>query len=264
MIKTVIFCGGAGTRIRDVADDIPKPLIRIGERPILWHVMKIYSCYGIDDFVLTLGYKGWLIKEFFLNYQHFVSDIALTLSYERKVELLNTHLQENWNIILAETGIKTQTAGRLWQARKYLQESELFCVTYGDGVADIDISALIEFHKSHGKIGTVTGVHPPGRFGVLDVTEKDGMPLVKQFSEKPQSLEGMINGGFFVFDHRLWDYLSEDPDMPFEREPLMRLSNDGQLAVFEHQGFWQPMDTYREWRLLNDLWNSSNVPWKCS
>jgi len=260
-MKVVIFCGGRGTRIKDVADDIPKPLIPIGDRPILWHIMMRYAKYGMKDFVLPLGYKGWLIKEFFLNYQYFVSDITLSLDRNSQVAVHDVYPEQDWRITLAETGIETQTAGRLWRVRKYLEDVELFCVTYGDGVSDIDIGALIEFHKSHDKIGTVTGVHPAGRFGVLETSHDGSFPVATTFSEKPQSLGGMINGGFFVFDHRLWDYLSEDAAMPFEQEPLKRLARDGQLAVYEHLGFWQPMDTLREWKLLNSLWKSNKAPW---
>lgn len=262
-MKTVIFCGGYGTRIRDVADDIPKPLIHIGGRPILWHVMQIYACYGVTDFILTLGYKGWLIKEFFLNYQYFIADIRLNLSQKSAVDIIKRYPEESWQVTLAETGIDTQTAGRLLQVRAYLEDDDLFCVTYGDGVANINIHQLIEFHKSHDKIGTVTGVHPPGRFGVLSVSHETTIPMVTQFAEKPHSLDGMINGGFFVFDHRVWDYIPDDPNMPFEQEPLMNLARDGQLAVYEHNGFWQPMDTYRDWKLLNELYASGNVPWQC-
>lgn len=260
-MKTVIFCGGLGTRIRDVADDVPKPLIRIGDRPILWHVMKIYAYYGLTDFVLCLGYKGWLIKEFFLNYHMYVADFTLDLSKPTQVDMHRAHYEQDWRITMAETGIETQTAGRLWQVRRYLEDSELFCVTYGDGVSNIDLDALIAFHKSHGKIGTVTGVHPPGRFGVLDVQDIDGVTTAVNFAEKPQTLDGMINGGFFVFDHRLWDYLSDDRTMPFEQAPLRSLAAAGELAVYEHKGFWQPMDTLREWKLLNNMWQSGNTPW---
>jgi glucose-1-phosphate cytidylyltransferase len=264
MTKVVIFCGGYGTRIRDVADDLPKPLIRVGERPIVWHIMSIYARYGVTEFILTLGYKGWLIKEYFLNYRRFVSDITLRLSDESHVQIHRLQPVEDWTITLAETGLDTQTGGRLAQARRYLRDDELFCVTYGDGVADIDIAKLIAFHQSHGKIATVTGVHPPARFGVLDVAHEDGLQIVRQFSEKPQSLEGMINGGFFVFDSRIWNYVHDDPDMPLEREPLMRLAEDRQLAVYEHDGFWQPMDTYRDWKLLNTLWANGSAPWSRS
>lgn len=260
--KVVIFCGGYGTRIRDVADDIPKPLIRIGNRPILWHVMKIYAHYGLTHFVLTLGYKGWLVKEFFLNYQYFVSDITLNLSSMAPIDIHNTHPEMAWQVTLSETGLDTQTAGRLWRVRPYLEDSLMFCVTYGDGVADIDIAALLAFHQSHDKIATVTGVHPPGRFGALVTSHEEPVPLVTHFTEKPQALEGLINGGFFVFDHRIWDYVTDDDGMPLEQRPLQRLAEDGQLAVYEHLGFWQPMDTYREWKLLNRLWDAGEAPWR--
>lgn len=261
MHKVVIFCGGYGTRIRDVADDIPKPLIRIGERPIVWHVMKIYAQYGLKDFVLCLGYKGWLIKEFFLNYHLFSSDIAVSLARGSEPKVLDPHSEEDWNVTLAETGLETQTAGRLSQVRRHLEDSELFCVTYGDGVSDIDIDALIAFHRSHGRIATLTGVHPAGRFGALEVTHDQDVTMVTRFTEKPQALDGLVNGGFFVFDHRVWDYIGTDNTMPLETQPLMRLAQDGQLAVYEHQGFWQPMDTYREWKLLNDLLARHDAPW---
>jgi glucose-1-phosphate cytidylyltransferase len=262
MTKVVIFCGGYGTRIRGVADDMPKPMIRIGNRPILWHVMSIYAQADHKDFVLCLGYKGWSIKEYFLNYRYFVSDFTLTLDKDVDIEMHDAHPEKDWRITMAETGLDTQTAGRLYRVREYLKDEDIFCVTYGDGVADIDINALIDFHKSHGKVGTVTGVRPAGRFGVLDVSDVDGVPTVKQFTEKPQTMEGMINGGFFVFDQRLWDYIDDDDTMPFEKQPLMRLAADGQLAVYEHSGFWQPMDTYREWKLLNGIWDSGDVPWR--
>jgi glucose-1-phosphate cytidylyltransferase len=261
IIPVVIFAGGQGTRIRDVADDIPKPLIRVGNRPILWHVMSIYAQYEIKDFIVCLGYKGWLIKEFFLNYQRFTSDLHIDLSKENFAKYLSNPENLDWRITLAETGITTQTAGRLWHVKKFIQDAEIFCVTYGDGLSDIDIDALIHFHKSHGKIGTVTGVHPVGRFGVLDVVESDGVPMVKAFQEKPQSLEGFINGGFFVFDQRIWDFVTNDPNMPFEQKPLMNLADAGELAVYEHNGFWQPMDTFREWNLLNNIWDSGDIRW---
>ena len=260
-MKVVILCGGRGTRIRDVADDIPKPLIRIGDKPILWHIMMRYAKYGISDFVLTLGYKGWLIKEFFLNYRYIVSDITLSLARNGQVAVHDLYPERDWRVTLAETGIETQTAGRLWRVREYLKDEELFSLTYGDGVSDIDIAALVQFHQKHGKIGTVTGVRPAGRFGVLEISREGAVPVAKRFSEKPQSLEGNINGGFFVFDQRLWDYVSSDPNMPFEQEPLQRLAAEGELAVYEHDGFWQAMDTFRDWKLLNSLWDSGSPPW---
>lgn len=261
-IKVVILCGGQGTRIRDVADDIPKPMIRIGDRPMLWHIMKLYAHYGIKDFVLCLGYKGWLVKEYFLNYHAFVSDITATLGRTTRVVYHEPPPEQDWRVTLAETGEATQTGGRIWRVRKYLEDAPLFCITYGDGVADIDIGRLIAFHRTHGRVGTITGVRPQGRFGVMRMDKGHDYPLVQQFQEKPQTVEGSINGGFFVFDHRLWDYLGDDPDLVFEREPLEQLSAAGQLAMYDHGGFWQPMDTFREWKLLNELWTAGGAPWK--
>jgi glucose-1-phosphate cytidylyltransferase len=261
-IKTVILCGGLGTRIRDVADDIPKPLIRIGERPVLWHIMKTYAYYGLKDFVLCLGYKGWLIKEFFLNYHHFVTDFTLTLDSNTGVQYHSDHSENDWRITMANTGLHTQTGGRIWRVREYLEDSDIFCVTYGDGVADIDVNALLDFHRSHGLIGTVTGVRPPGRFGVMEIEDDDSVPIATSFREKPQGLTGYINGGYFVFDHRLWDFLADDPNLVFEHAPLSGLAEAGELAVYKHQAFWQPMDTFRDWRQLNAVWDSGEAPWQ--
>ena len=258
--KAIILCGGQGTRIRDVADDIPKPMIRIGDRPVVWHIMQRYAKYGIKDFVLCLGYKGWVIKEFFLNYRSFVSDITVAIGREHKVEYLGAPM-EDWRVTLAETGEATQTGGRVWRAKKYVDECDLFCVTYGDGVADIDFDKLFAFHRAHGKIATVTGVRPAGRFGVMAVEPGASIPLVQEFQEKPQASQGWINGGFFVFDQRLWSYMNDDAGLIFEHEPLKGLAADRELVVYEHGGFWQPMDTYREWKLLNDLWASGSAPW---
>lgn len=259
-IKTVILSGGQGTRIRDVADDVPKPLIRIGDRPIVWHVMNIYAKYDITDFVLCLGYKGWLLKEFFLNYNQYVSDFTLTLGQQSKIEYHNEPPEREWRVTLAETGLKTQTGGRISRIRQYVQDADLICVTYGDGLANVNIDALIEFHKAHGRVGTVTGVRPQERFGTLEVEQAGSTPIISNFSEKPQS-RGLINGGFFVFDQRLFDYVNDDEDLIFERDPLKKMSQDGQLAVYEHNGFWQPMDTYREWKLLNSLWENQDIRW---
>lgn len=260
-IKAVILCGGHGTRIRGVADDIPKPMVPIGDRPILWHIMKGYAHFGLRDFILCLGHKGWIIKEFFLNYKAFASDFTVALGVNAGVQFHNG-VEDDWRVTLAETGEDTQTGGRLWQARKYLEGTDAFCIAYGDGVADIDIQRLIQFHKAHGRVVTVTGVRPPGRFGVMDTLQSDGLFLVDNFEEKPQTTEGRINGGFFVADHRLWDYLNGDPQLIFEREPLARLARDGELVMYPHDGFWQPMDTYREWRILNDLWTGGKPPWR--
>ncbi len=258
-MKAVILCGGQGTRIRDVADDIPKPMIRIGDRPILWHIMQIYAASQITDFVLCLGYKSWSIKEYFLNFHAQVANITVCPGRPGELEFdAGQFPEKDWRIELVETGLASMTGARLWRVRDRLASDELFCFTYGDGVADIDIAEVVAFHRRHGKIGTVTGVRPPGRFGVMAV---DG-EQISAFSEKPQTGEGLINGGYFVFDARVFDYLDSDPGLVFEQEPLRRLAEDGQLMLFEHSGFWQPMDTYREWKMLNEMWDSGQAPWK--
>lgn len=267
-MKAVILCGGQGTRIRDVADDIPKPMIRIGERPILWHIMRIYAAAQITDFVLCLGYKSWSIKEYFLNFHAQVADITVRPGTPGEVDFHGDFPERDWRIELVETGVAAQTGARLWRVRNRLAANDLFCLTYGDGVADIDVGGVVAFHRRHGRIGTVTGVRPPGRFGVMTIgeigSEEAGASseCVTTFAEKPQAGEGLINGGFFVFDTRVFDYLSDDPGLIFEAEPLQRLAQDGQLMLFRHDGFWQPMDTYREFRLLNDLWESGQAPWQ--
>lgn len=258
-MKAVILCGGQGTRIRDVADDLPKPMIRIGDRPILWHIMQLYAASKVDQFVLCLGYKSWSIKEYFLNFHAQVADITVCPGKPGEVEFdAGQFPEKDWRIELIETGLNSMTGARLWRVRDQLAGEELFCFTYGDGVADINIADVIAFHRRHGKIGTVTGVRPAGRFGVMALEGE----TISAFSEKPQTGEGLINGGFFVFDKRVFEYLDADPGLVFEQEPLRRLAGDGQLMCFEHHGFWQPMDTYREWKLLNDLWDSGQAPWK--
>jgi len=259
-LKAVILCGGQGTRIRGVADDLPKPMIPIGGKPVLWHIMRLYSSHHINEFILCLGHKGSAIKEYFLNYRALTSDLTINLGGYSAIDFHDT-AAEDWRVTLAETGEKAQTGARLSRVRKYLQDCELFCLTYGDGVSDLDICELIEFHKTHGRIATVTGVRPPGRFGVMRTDQTSGISVVLDFQEKPQTEQGWINGGFFVLDRRVWEYVSDDEDLIFEREPLQRLAQDGQLIMFEHHGFWQPMDTYREWTLLNDLWHSGKAPW---
>jgi glucose-1-phosphate cytidylyltransferase len=258
-VKVVILAGGLGTRLSEETAFKPKPMVEIGERPILWHIMKGYSHHGIDDFVLCLGYKGWVIKEFFLNYHAMTSDLTVHLGQDRAPEHGGRPVAEKWNVALAETGEATQTGGRVTAVRPYLEGNEPFCLTYGDGVADVDIGELVRFHKQHGKIATVTAVRPPSRFGEMRMTAD----VVSEFNEKPQVAEGFINGGFFVFDAaRIWAYLGTDPMTLLEREPLQRLTADGELVAFRHTGFWQPMDTLREYHLLNDLWNSGKAPWR--
>jgi glucose-1-phosphate cytidylyltransferase len=258
-VKAVILCGGQGTRIRSVDELLPKPMLQIGDRPIVWHIMKLYSHYGIDDFVLCLGYKSWLFKEWFMNYRSMLADLTLDLSRPGETTFHDGDTPERWRVTLAETGMETMTGGRLSQVRRHLGESGLFLVTYGDGVADVDINALIEFHESHGKVATVTAMRPPSRFGEMLLSDE----RVECFTEKPQVSEGTVNGGFFVFDaSRIWNYIPEGPGTILERSPLQRLAEEGELAAFRHAGFWQPMDTPREYRELNELWEAGRAPWK--
>ncbi len=257
--KTVILCGGMGTRIRDANEQIPKPLLPIGGRPIVWHIMKGYAEHGFKDFVLCLGYKSWLFKEFFLNYQAMSSDLIVDLGKPGNVEFLRGR-NEDWRVVLADTGESAMTGGRVAAVRDYLADAEYILLTYGDGVSDIDLAKLLAFHRAHGRVATVTAVRPPSRFGELQVLDH---AEVTEFNEKPQVREGFINGGFFVFDaRRFWDYLPSDPSTVLEAAPLQRLAKAGELMAFEHPGFWQPMDTLREFNLLNELWASGSAPWK--
>jgi len=258
-MKAVILCGGQGTRIRDANDLLPKPMLPIGGKPIVWHIMKGYAAHGVTDFVLCLGYKGWLIKEFFLNYRAMTTDFTVQLGKHRDVDFHDSHDEESWRVTLAETGEETMTGGRVTAIRRYVENDDTFLLTYGDGVSDVDIGKLIAFHKAHGKVATVTAVRPPGRFGEMMI--KQG--AVGEFNEKPQVSEGFINGGFLVLDaKRIWDFLGTGRNVTLERDPLQRLAREGQLCAFEHTGFWQPMDTLREYTLLNDLWASGKAPWK--
>ncbi len=256
-MKVMILCGGKGTRIRNVTDDVPKPMVPIGNRPILWHIMKTFAHHGHTDFLLCLGYKSWVIKEFFLHYEAMKTDLTITLGRPSDVEILSPMDEEGWSITLAETGLESMTGYRVLQGKKYVEDSPFF-FTYGDGVSDVDISALLAFHRSHGKIGTMTGVRPPSRFGEI---ERDGQ-RVSSFAEKPQAAGGRINGGFCIFEPGIFDFIDDDPNVVFEQEPLRKLAAAGELMVFEHDGYWQPMDTMREFLLLNDLWKSGQAPWK--
>jgi glucose-1-phosphate cytidylyltransferase len=257
-MKTVILCGGYGSRIRDVAENIPKPMIPIGRYPILWHIMKYYASFGAKDFVLCLGYKGDVIRDFFLNYDAYTRDATITLGGGGGVWFHETRDAVDWRVTLAETGQGAMTGARIRAIRQYVADDEHFMLTYGDGVGDVDIGRLLEFHRSHGKILTVTGVRPPGRFGEV-VSTPDG--LVTEFNEKPQATAGRISGGFFVCRRELFDYLDDRDDLVFEREPMMRLVADGQMCLFEHDGFWQPMDTSREYQMLNTLYFEKRAPW---
>jgi glucose-1-phosphate cytidylyltransferase len=258
-LKTVILCGGYGTRIRDVADDIPKPMIPVGGLPILWHLMKYYATFGHRDFVLCLGHRGQAIKDFFLNYEAHTCDFTVTLGNSKSVAYHTAHEEANWRVTLAETGLDTMTGGRIRRIRHYIADDPCFLLTYGDGVSNIDLEKLIAFHRSHGRILTVTGVRPPGRFGEL-MSDAEG--LVTEFNEKPQATGGRISGGFFVCQRELFDYLEDRDDLVFEQEPMRALVRERQLAVYEHDDFWQCMDTYRDWHLLNGLLEQGRAPWK--
>ncbi|MBI1805221.1 MAG: glucose-1-phosphate cytidylyltransferase [Ignavibacteriae bacterium] len=258
-MKAVILCGGRGIRARDVSEVLPKPMLLIGNRPILWHIMKTYAQFGIKEFILCLGYKGWKIKEYFLNYKAMSNDVTVCLGDHQSLTFHDDVAEREWSVTLAETGDDTMTGARLWKVRKYLEDQELFCLTYGDGVADINISKLLEFHSSHKKIGTVTSVRPASRFGEIII--EGG--IVEQFAEKPNVSAGWINGGFMIFDaKRLWDYLWPDDNLNFEKESLPGMVRDRQLMSYRHDGFWQCMDTLREYELLNALWQSGKAPWK--
>jgi glucose-1-phosphate cytidylyltransferase len=255
-MQVVILCGGEGTRIRDVAEDLPKPMLPIGDQPILWHIMKGYAHHGFKHFVLCLGYKSWVIKRYFLDNHLARSDFSLDLRDPSGVEIHAPEGLEDWRVTLAETGLKAMTGSRLKQVERYIDGDD-FLLTYGDGVADVDVGALVRFHQSHGRIGTVTAVCPPGRFGEIEV--KGGR--ITEFNEKPLLSRGRISGGFFVFQRRFLDLLSADQDLVLEQRPLMQLAQEGELMAYVHDGFWQPMDNSRDYRLLNDLWQKGRAPW---
>lgn len=254
-MKCVILAGGLGTRISEETHLKPKPMIEIGGKPILWHIMKSYSAHGVNDFVICCGYKGYIIKEYFANYFLHMSDVTFDMVHNQ----MEVHEQkaEPWRVTLVDTGEDTMTGGRLRRVKEYLKDEEAFCFTYGDGVADVDIAAAIAFHKAHGKLATVTAVLPPGRFGAL-AREGDA---VRGFIEKPRGDGGWINGGFFVLSPKVIDYIAAD-STSWELEPMAKLAAENQLHAFEHNGFWQPMDTLREKNLLEDLWASGEAPWK--
>ena len=254
-MKAVILAGGLGTRIAEESDSKPKPMIEIGGKPLLWHIMKIYAQHGINDFVVCLGYKGYLIKEFFFNYYRHLSDVSIDLGTGEH-RILSSQA-EDWRITLVDTGADTMTGGRLKRVAPHLGDGT-FCLTYGDGVADIDITRELAFHEAHGKLATVAAVQPPGRFGVLNV---DGERRVTSFQEKPSDEVGWINGGFFVLEPGAIDYIDGDATS-WEREPLANLAADGQLAAFQHTGFWQPCDTLRDKRELEGLWQAGRAPWR--
>ncbi len=255
-MKVVIFCGGLGTRLREETEFRPKPMVPIGERPILWHIMKIYAHFGHKDFVLCLGYKGDVIKEYFRNYHWNTSDVSLKLGPRPQIKYYNQHDEEDWNVTLVDTGQATMTGGRLKRALKFIEE-DTFLLTYGDGVTNSDINASIAFHQVQKKIATITAVQPSGRFGDINIKNS----TVTAFREKPEKEAGFINGGFFVMNKAIGAYLTDDKCV-LEQEPLNRLAAEGQIAAYIHTGFWQCMDTYREQQLLTNMWNNGEAPWK--
>ena len=254
-MKAVILAGGLGTRIAEESDLKPKPMIEVGGRPLLWHIMKGYAAHGINDFIICLGYKGYAIKEFFFNYHRHTADLEIDL--EHGTHKILGSKSENWRVTLVETGPETLTGGRLKRVAQHIG-NETFCMTYGDGLSDVDISAEIAFHRAHGKLATVVAVQPPGRFGVLNTNTHGN---VTSFEEKPSDEIGWINGGFFVLEPAAIDYIEGDATS-FEAQPLQQLALDGQLAAFEHTGFWQPCDTLRDKRQLEQLWQTPEPPWK--
>jgi glucose-1-phosphate cytidylyltransferase len=253
-MKAVILAGGLGTRISEETQVRPKPMVEIGGRPVLWHVMKSYSAHGIHEFVVCLGYRGYMIKEYFANYFLHMSDVTFDMQ-ENRMEVHQRHA-EPWRVTLVDTGEATMTGGRLKRVRDYVGAAP-FCFTYGDGLSDVDITRLIGFHREQGTLGTVTAVQPPGRFGALDLKSN----RITAFREKPQAEGGWINGGYFVLSPGVFDYIEGD-DSVWERAPLERLAQDGQLSGFQHRGFWHPMDTLRDKILLEELWASGRAPWK--
>ncbi|UOE90536.1 glucose-1-phosphate cytidylyltransferase [Vibrio splendidus] len=254
-MKAVILAGGLGTRLSEETSTRPKPMVEIGGKPILWHIMKQYSEHGITDFIICCGYKGYVIKEYFANYFLHMSDVTFDMK-ENKMEV-HQKRAEPWTVTLVDTGDSSMTGGRLGRVRKYIEHEDAFCFTYGDGVSDIDITESITFHKKHGKQATLTATFPPGRFGALDISAGK----VNSFKEKPRGDGAMINGGFFVLSPQVLEHINSDSTV-WEQEPLKKLAENDELMAYEHHGFWQPMDTLRDKIYLEELWNSNQAPWK--
>ncbi len=260
-MKVLILCGGMGTRLREQTETRPKPMIDVGGSPILLHIMKLYAHHGFADFVLCLGYKGNIIREYFLNYESMNCDFTVELGKRSSVEFHAQHEKRdevNMKVTLAETGEQSMTGARVKRGSRYVTPGETFCVTYGDGVSNVDLQRALAFHRAHGKLATVTGVRPPSRFGELQL---DGQRVLS-FSEKPQLQTGLINGGFFFFESDFLRYITNEVSCVLEREPLERCAADGQLMVYEHSGYWQCMDTFRDWESLEKQWQSGQAPWK--
>ncbi|MCE2706510.1 MAG: glucose-1-phosphate cytidylyltransferase [Proteobacteria bacterium] len=256
-MKCVILAGGLGTRLAEETSVRPKPMVEIGGKPILWHIMKLYSHYGVNDFIICLGYKGYIIKEYFANYFLHTSDVTFDMS-NNSMQVHNNY-SEPWKVTLVDSGERSMTGGRLLYVKDYIKNDDAFCLTYGDGVSDVNVDQLIKYHKSHGKLATLTAVSPPGRFGALDINNSNNS--IMSFKEKPQGDGAKINGGFFVLSPKVLDLIS-DESSTWEQEPLKTLAHDEQLLAFEHSGFWQPMDTLRDKQHLEELWHTNKAPWK--
>ena len=253
-MKVVLLAGGLGTRLREETEYRPKPMVDVGGRPILWHIMKNFASFNLTEFVICTGYRGEVIKDYFLNYDARTNDFTAHLGNSNRIEYHDDHAENDWMVTVADTGALTMTGGRVKKVQKYVDGR--FMVTYGDGLADVDVRALLKFHEDHGRLATVTTIRPLSRFGVMDLAP-DGQ--VRQFREKPQT-DDYVNAGFFVFEPEIFEFLDEN--CVLEQEPLERLATQGQLMAYRHEGFWQPMDTYREFTMLNDMWESGHAPWK--
>lgn len=253
-MKVALLAGGLGTRIREETEFRPKPMVFVGGKPILWHIMDRYAASGFNRFVVCAGYRGEIIREYFREFQSMNSDFTVKLGAKQEIQYHDQFEEQGWEVTVTDTGEKTMTGGRLFKARRFLEDDTFLC-TYGDGLADVDLKKLIEFHKSHGKIATITAVRPVSRFGVLDLSTSN---VVNQFREKPQA-DGWINAGFFIFNKSIFNYLDENSIL--ENEPLAALASENQLMAYRHEGFWQPMDTFRELTILNELWDSGQAPW---
>ena len=258
-MKVVILCGGKGTRLREETEFRPKPMVPIGRQPVLWHIMKYYAHFGHSHFILCLGYKGDIIKDYFRNYLWNTCDVTLNLGRNSETTFHGRHAEEDWTVTLAETGQESLTGYRIRQVQRYIAPDETFLFTYGDGLSNIDIPATIAEHQSERRVLTISAVHPAGRFGALKV-EASGR--IQSFHEKPQVEAAYVNGGFMVCQNKVFDYIPDDPGVAFEREPMSRLVADGQLHSYRHEGWWQPMDTFQEMQYLNQLWNEGRAPWK--
>lgn len=258
-VKAVLLAGGLGTRMREETEFRPKPMVEVGGKPVLWHIMKIFSTFGVNDFVVCTGYKGDIIKEYFLEYEARNNDFTITLGRSHEIVFHDQHLESDWRVTVADTGPATQTGGRVGRIARYVQDDERFIVTYGDGLADVDIDKLLAFHLGHGKAATITTVRPLSRFGLVDLDES---AVVQRFREKPQ-VDDWVSAGFFVFERRVLDLLvGQGDDLVLEQQPLAELAAQGELAAYQHDGFWQPMDTYRESTMLNEMWDAGSAPWK--